>query len=456
MMMTQRRKERGSALLLSIVVVIMVLGIGGAFLAESIFRGKGQYASIEAEEALLMCDAGMEKARRALYVHRSTNTWTWNEILAYCNSAPESSKLIKDDYLSLKSGSTYTTYRSKLGDGNDSKEAGLNTIDSALPASKTSPTKTDPANGVFFACNSPYLKGSLHVKVKDNDDGDGKPLEDKDNKVLVIVTATLPDGTQRQIEGLIEYAVQTMKVNGIAAVVANDTVDVNGTITIDGRDWDINGSSVVGTGVFGVVGVKGIGTGGSASTGGNGNAPPAKGVATNSQSANHSFPDGYPAGPDESLGLKSGTLKGMAESAGTYFKTEAAYEAYISANGGKMPSGKILYCDFDPGSSFNLGDDKNMNVDPSILVVHTDTMSASMKNIHGGFKGVLLADSIVHVNANTNILGMIQTFSPTSSKDGNVFGNGGANIKFSSAALAKLPASQPDSAKLLSWRKLLQ
>ena len=77
-----------------------------------------------------------------------------------------------------------------------------------------------------------------------------------------------------------------------------------------------------------------------------------------------------------------------------------------------------------------------MNGAPSILVVHNAASNAIMKNVHGSFKGLLLADKIEHVNAGTEILGMIQAWG----QFGNVFGNGTSTIKFSSEVLANLPA----------------
>ena len=133
------------------------------------------------------------------------------------------------------------------------------------------------------------------------------------------------------------------------------------------------------------------------------------------------FPKGYPSGPDEATGLASGSLKKMAQGSGTYFTSESQFQAMLSANGGKMPDHKVVYCDFTPsGGSFDVG---SGNAKSSMLIVHTDSGNGAIKNLHGNFTGALFADSIIHVNAGTKIVGMVQLFSPTASDAGNVFGN---------------------------------
>jgi len=152
--------------------------------------------------------------------------------------------------------------------------------------------------------------------------------------------------------------------------------------------------------------------------------------------------------------LPDGTLKQAAKDAGMYFDTQAGYEAWLSTNGGAIPGGAIVYLEFVPGNGqFNLG---NGNSKSSIVVLHTDANTAIAKEVHGNFTGLLMADGFVRNNGNSHIVGMVQLFSPTASAAGNVFGNGNAEIDFSSAALADLPGtSGSDSpAKLSSYRRL--
>jgi hypothetical protein len=461
-----RRRDSGSAIILAIVIVIMAAGIGGAFLAESVFRSKTQHKEIEAEETVLMCDAALERARRALYYYRKSSLWTWNEILAYCSTRDKNGIQILQDYKALSLSSLYTSYSQTLGDGNDSVDQTIHVTDGALPGSKTTPAAADrDSSKVFIGWNVPFLKGSVYTMVKDNDDGDGNALVDSDNKVLIVITATLPDGTQRAIEAHIEYKEVKMNVNGIAALVGNDDIEVTGNMKIDGQNWNIDGTAEVGSGnVYGVVGKNGVTpNGNSVSISGNGTSYSNNTVVAGAIKANYSFPTGYPAGPDEAVGLPSGTLKAMAQSSGGYFATAAQWNAFMSANNDKPPGGRVYFLEFDPSasnSSFEIGKYTGnqgpfFNETPSIMVVHTPTMTGTIKNLHGGFKGLLLVDAIDHVNAGTEILGMVQVLSPTAASTTNTLGNGDARLRYSSAALANLPQLSPESANLLSWRKIL-
>jgi hypothetical protein len=288
---------------------------------------------------------------------------------------------------------------------------------------------------------------------------------DLDNKVLIVITATLPDGTQRAIEAHIEYKEVKMNVNGIAALVGNDDIEVTGNMKIDGQNWNIDGTAEVGSGnVYGVVGANSVSpNGNSVSISGNGTSYSNNTVVAGAIQSNYSFPTGYPPGPDEAVGLPSGTLKAMAQSSGGYFATATQWNAFMSANNDKPPGGRVYFLEFDPSasnSSFEIGKYTGnqgpfFNEQPSIMVVHTPTMTGTIKNLHGGFKGLLLVDAIDHVNAGTEMLGMVQVLSPTAASTTNTLGNGNARLRYSSAALANLPQLAPDSANLLSWRKLI-
>jgi hypothetical protein len=450
--MSRSSSRRGSALLLATIIALLALGIGGAFLAEFLARGKTQHAATRSDEALMICDAGLERARRALYQYRFSGSWTWNDILEYCSKITETTPdQIKADFNARVTTPQFTAYMSNLG------TAGQNTLnESATPADRRNPAPTDPTNnGVFIGWNIPYSNGAYHILVKDNaDDTDPSrsPLVDADDKVVVVVTATLRDGTQRRIESTIFYNYQPLAMTGLAAILTNSDTDVTGNITVDGRDWDINGSAVVGGGVYGVMSSASITTGGSSGVGGNGLPPLPRGAAPGSLDPNHSFPTGYPPGPDAAVNARTGTLKSMAQASGTYFTTQAAYDHYIALNGGVVPGGQVIYLEATTSPPFNLG--RSMNNQPSIIVVHNSTSTASIKNVHGDFKGVLFADQIDHVNAGTNILGMIQTFSDV--PYGNALGNGNSTVKFSSAVLRNLPSSGPGACTMLDWKKVLQ
>jgi hypothetical protein len=471
--MKKCRRDPGSALLLAVIIVVMTVGIGGAFLAESVIHAREQFQVVEAEEAMTMCDAGMERARNALGVYWNQKTWSFNDILAYCNNSkfkpvdpaqPPDPLLIKADYMSLKNSPAFTGYTSALWASGPPST--VNVVPPGIPAEMTLPTPGDPtARGVVFGWNFPFHKGALHIHIRNNDDSKilgatglgGAPLQDTDGTLMVTVTATLPSGMQRQVEGVLQAAsLGAISPHPLSVVISKDSVSTNGNITIDGRDFDYTGTTVTGSaGVLGILSTKTISVGGSSAVGGNGNAPDKKGAAPNSLAPNHLFLDGYPQGPDDALGLPKGSLKAAAQAAGTYCGTPSDWSKLLSDHGGRIPDHAIVYCEFDAGNgSFDLG---GGNTQSSVLVVHTDTYTGTISQVHGSFKGALLADAIVHVNAGTSITGMIQLFSPTSSSEGNVLGNGNSTIRYSSAVLADLPGLPParQALKILSYRKTL-
>ncbi|MFH1024848.1 MAG: hypothetical protein V1809_15820 [Planctomycetota bacterium] len=238
----------------------------------------------------------------------------------------------------------------------------------------------------------------------------------------------------RTVEVVVNLTTTPLVTEGIAAVTSLAPVTTGGTCEIDGRDWNYNNTALVGAGVYGVVSGGAIAVGGSSTLGGNGTVP-ATSLNVNNGQENHVWPTGYPAGPDQSLDLPVGTLKTAAQTAGTYFASEAAFNTYITTNGGVCPGGKIIYVECAQLLPMEIG--SALNDPPSIFVLHNATGNAIAKNIHGNFRGLMLIDSIDHTNAGTNIVGAMQTFGP--SAVGNAFGNGGSVIRFSSAVLARLP-----------------
>ena len=70
-----------------------------------------------------------------------------------------------------------------------------------------------------------------------------------------------------------------------------------------------------------------------------------------------------------------------------------------------------------------------------ILILHNSSTNAEIKNINSGtFKGLLIADDMVHIH--TDILGAVVCLSPTPS-EGNCIGNGNGNVLYSSTAIKK-------------------
>src|SRR5688572_6312170 len=79
-----RQSERGSAMMITIVVVVILVGLSAAMLSENLFRNRTRAANQTSDEAQLICDAGLEYARKALLEYRNTNKEVWNDIFGWC------------------------------------------------------------------------------------------------------------------------------------------------------------------------------------------------------------------------------------------------------------------------------------------------------------------------------------------------------------------------------------
>lgn len=232
----KRSRRRGSALIIALIVVIIVVGIGGAFLVDTIARSQTGARAVQSDEAQLVCEAALEKVRRALYVYKSEGTYAWNEIVADHAAMSIDPDAHWADYLVRKDDPDFAAYWASFD------QSGVNTLDDA-------PLPADPDH--FLGVTKPFGEGGFMAVVRDNDDGDSDPLADIDNKLLVYVTASLPDGTQRQIEALVEYdpgvftpdvailVDGSLKLNGnpdilgsLGSVHANSSLDISGNPNI--------------------------------------------------------------------------------------------------------------------------------------------------------------------------------------------------------------------------------
>jgi hypothetical protein len=272
----------------------------------------------------------------------------------------------------------------------------------------------------------------------------------------------------------------TINFSPRSAISAKGPVQVQGSIVIDGRDHNALGTTVVGPGTYGIASMSTITNSGNAKVGGHGIAPakppPATTIEPNSAwtdgidndgdgSVDEELFDGidndgdgvvdedthgFPTTPDVALHLAPNTLKNAAISTNTYFTSAAQVDACIAANGGRLPGGKIIYCDFSPWQPANLG--SSLNSPPSILVQHNATSTAQIGNVTGAFSGLVMVDAVQHFSGNFILVGGIMAFS--SNALGNAFGLGNAQILFSSAVLGNLPTAGSLSAvRIKSWHR---
>jgi hypothetical protein len=264
-----------------------------------------------------------------------------------------------------------------------------------------------------------------------------------------------------------------------AAISTRGPVITTGGITIDGRDWNFAGSAVVGPGTWGILSTGSIANTGSSTVGGNGIAP-SRPPQPGTQLGGYSWADGinqdgdpgideeawdgvdndndglidedtnsYPINPDVACHLPTDTLRQSAIWYGTYYTSPAQIQAAIVANGNRLPSGAVIFCDFPTWDPVDFG--STYNDQPSIFVHHNASGTATMKNVHGKFKGLMLMDTLDHLNANVILLGAVMSFAPANAT--NALGNGTAFIRFSSAAIANLPLVGALKVRIRSWNR---
>lgn len=169
----------------------------------------------------------------------------------------------------------------------------------------------------------------------------------------------------------------------------------------------------------------------------------------------------FPHSPDAVVGAPEGTLKATAQANGTYFTSAEDFNNWVIANGENIPGGQVIYLDFGDLIPLEMGDTL-LNTKPSILVHHhidpeTGQPAGYMKNLHGMFKGIILADQIDHVNGDGLILGGVMTLADDGF--GHWFGNGAADIIFSEGVLANLPSLIIDPLngyEVLAWQEVVR
>lgn len=288
--------------------------------------------------------------------------------------------------------------------------------------------------------------GRYWVKLFDNNDGDGDPRADADNRIYIHSVGMLPSGSQQTVEAVLAK-MSAPSVTFEGAVVACANVQTLGNLTIDGRDHDIDGN-LLGSGT------KGVSTAGTFSRGGNskiggtddggGDHAPSKNAGVVALVTEQGQTCPAPGGsPDEALGLADGTLKALAQ-------TGAGGSQHVTNPSDlTMPLTGVTYVELACGETWQSMDFGNST---GIVVVHSPCTDAVIKNLNGGtLKGILIADDIVHVH-NTVIGGIIQTSSSPSS--GNCIGNGTGSILYSGIAISNALASLTNQVFLVAWRQM--
>jgi hypothetical protein len=283
--MTQKTSARGSVLLVTVIFVVAVVALGGALLTEAVFRGRTQLQTVESDEALMICDAALERARVALLASRNLDPDAWNLILERCASegAAWTFTAIRDDYVA-KSKLTDFAAHDPIRDAKVPalQGSGHGAVDPLFAGDESTPP--------VFLATVPFAKGAYFMTVRNNPDvhGDGvdnnndgdrwdpdtqaerqaaqsSPVIDGDRQVYVIVTAMLADGTTRETESLLLFP--GFRWMPPAALLTGGTLSLQGSFTVQGNLGLIHSNEdIVGNGsanAFVSVAINAVGSAGS-------------------------------------------------------------------------------------------------------------------------------------------------------------------------------------------------
>lgn len=445
------------------IVIVLLVGLSGGYIAMAVSEAKANQRTAEYAQQLYAADAGSAVIIDSLNARRLPLPLVAGQSIAssgYTISTLSSAGVNED-------GDGTTDEEGAVADGVDNDGDGRIDEDS----SGVKAVVTGAMGGVNFTTSA---------------------MERADGRVTVISTgyradeAALADSDRRarRIQTIVTgVPLSAPSFSVLAAVTSDGPVQTLGNINIDGRDHDENNALNGDPGTWGITATQSIDNGGASGSGGNGVAPLQNSPLTNQADYTYAGKDNdldgrvdeeaadgvdndgdgrvdedtsdFPASPDAFVGVAPGTLKALALASGTYFTTETDFDAAVTANGGKVPGGRVVYLDFPtwgPDAEFG----SSFNDPPSILVHHQEGSTAVAKNLHGMFKGLFIADGIDHVNSGTQILGALAAFATSAA--GNAFGNGDSDINFSSSVLGRLPNVNPLDVgyRTLAWREITE
>ena len=242
-----------------------------------------------------------------------------------------------------------------------------------------------------------------------------------------------------------------LPVQGI--ISTNNNIDAQGTLIIDGRDHDKNGTLIANSGVYGIWTTGTFSQGTSVEVGGTDEVttidyPTASPGDINIIKTNQAWTGGYPSSPDELLGGKDegfpeGKLKSIAQSSanGSQYVTDPTLLIY--------PLKGITYVEAAEWSPAVIDGE-------GMIILHNSSLTAYLKNTSGTFKGLVIADDIDKFKG--NLIGGLVGLTPAP-PSGNCIGNGNGTILYSKEAMklstqnvAKLGSGLgKHRVKIISW-----
>jgi Tfp pilus assembly protein PilX len=292
---------------------------------------------------------------------------------------------------------------------------------------------------------------------------DGTLNETGDGHVVWVLTSTATKGSFKA-EQEMRVAKRTLTVGAPGALTASSSITLSGNITVDGRNHNATGSTV-------------LDPNSTANTGACSDNKAAVTLADSTESVtaqgsvamdgNDTYASSSPpyvadvdsidfTTPEDVLGLNPGDLDGLIQQADSYV---SPVDSIIG----------LVYVDGDYGSGEAGGSELNGT---GILIVHNPLYNplehdptspyydaakvsdsryapANLGNINGGsFHGLVIADKIDRINGNIDITGAVISLSEI---DVTLVGNGTAEIKYSCSALQQAGSASSIPPARLSW-----
>lgn len=317
---------------------------------------------------------------------------------------------------------------------------------------------------VFDGANTVNLgDGSYTVQVLNNILANGFPMStipadpsasatvDSDDIVVVRSTGVFRNSTH-VIEAVVGIPPPFFPPGVRGSVTTRWTTTTNGNITLDGRDHDLNGNLTGDPGTYGLFSAESYTQSGNSKVGGTDpdgdDYAPAK--PGDPAVIVEDYSDAMATTPDEVMGgsangYPEGTLKSIAQAGtnGSQYVTNPSNLSY--------PLSGVTYVELACEGEWVAA-----NIDGSgILVVHNTCTDAVIKNLNTGtFKGLLIADDIVHIH--TTIIGAVVSLTDGSSNVETI-GNGNGQVLYSRQAITNAAgslANNNSSYSILAWYEL--
>ncbi|MCA8921553.1 MAG: hypothetical protein KDD82_07060 [Planctomycetes bacterium] len=170
---------------------------------------------------------------------------------------------------------------------------------------------------------------------------------------------------------------------------------------------------------------------------------------------------GPPADADAVLLRPAGTLRALAQGSGTFFTSLADYEAWRAASNPQTAGGKVVFLELPPTVSrvaLTLPDNAVLDrraaprfpaPEPSIVVATRVGGGLEVGPLHApeGFQGVAVLDRLRNANGTGSVIGMLVALDGGS----HTLGNGALRVLFSAEVLASLPGDSRLELAFLFW-----